>query len=51
MHIHVLMLHRKFELTPIKFGFFMNFLICSKIGPKSLYYTVHGLGPNFDKND
>ena len=25
MHIHVLMLCRKFELIPIKFGFFMNF--------------------------
>ena len=32
MHIHVLMLCRKFELIPIKFGFITNFLSCSKIG-------------------
>ena len=25
------MLHRNFELTPIKIGFFTNFLSCSKI--------------------
>ena len=25
IHIHVLMLHRKFELIPIKIGFFTNF--------------------------
>ena len=25
IHIHVLMLHRNFELIPIKIGFFMNF--------------------------
>uniref|UniRef100_A0A1X7T438 Uncharacterized protein n=1 Tax=Amphimedon queenslandica TaxID=400682 RepID=A0A1X7T438_AMPQE len=25
MHVHVLMLHRKFELIPIKFGFLTNF--------------------------
>ena len=31
MHIHVLMLCRKFELIPIKIGFFTNFLIFSKI--------------------
>ena len=34
------MLYRKFELFPIKIGFFMNFYICSKIGPKSLYYST-----------
>ena len=28
--MHVLMLHRKFELIPIKTGFFMNFSSCSK---------------------
>ena len=26
LHIHVLMLYRKFELIPIKIEFFMNFL-------------------------
>uniref|UniRef100_A0A1X7UUH9 Uncharacterized protein n=1 Tax=Amphimedon queenslandica TaxID=400682 RepID=A0A1X7UUH9_AMPQE len=30
------MLHRKFELIPIKFKFLMIFLSCSKIGQKSL---------------
>ena len=40
IHIHVLMLCRKFELILIKIGFFMNFLSCSKIGPKSLYYST-----------
>ena len=40
MHIHVLMLCRKFELIPIKIGFFTNFLSCSKIGSKSLYYST-----------
>ena len=34
------MLCRKFEIILIKFGFFMNFLSCSKIGPKSLYYST-----------
>ena len=33
------MLSRKFELTLIKIGFFTNFLICSKIRPKTLYYS------------
>ena len=42
MYIHVLKLHRKFELIPIKIGFFTNFLSCSKIGPKSLYYRIAG---------
>ena len=32
------MLCRKFELIPIKIVFFANFLSCSKIGPKTLYY-------------
>ena len=43
MHIHDLTLCRKFELIPIIIGFFINFLSCSKIGPK----TVHGNWPNF----
>ena len=30
--IHVLILHRKFELISIEIGFFTKFLICSKIG-------------------
>ena len=33
------MLHRKFELIPIKIGFFTNFQSCSKIGTMTLYYT------------
>ena len=36
-----------FELIPIKIGFFMNFKSCSKIEPKSLYYIVQGLWPDF----
>ena len=35
MYIHVLMLRRKFELIPIKFRFFYDFL---KLLQKSLYY-------------
>ena len=27
----------------MKIGFFMNFLSCSKIGPKSLYYSTRSL--------
>ena len=34
------MLCKKFELIPIKIGFFMNFYFCSKFGPKSLYYST-----------
>ena len=37
------MLCRNFELIPIKIGLFMNFLICPKIGPKSLYYSTGSL--------
>ena len=40
IHIHVLMLCRKFQLIPIKIGFFTNFLSCSKIRSKSLYYST-----------
>ena len=43
MHIHVFMLCRKFELILIKIGFFTNFQRCSKIGPKSLYYSTGSL--------
>ena len=45
------MLYRKFELIPIKFAFFMNFLSCSKIRSKSLYYIVQGAWPNFAENE
>ena len=56
MHIHVLMLCIKFELTPIKIVFFMNFLMLLKnsrtlakfflkwLGKKSLYllpFLIH----------
>ena len=34
------MLLRKFELIPIKIGFFTIFKSYSKIGPKSLYYST-----------
>ena len=40
MHIHVLMLQSKFELIPIIIEFFTNFQSCSKIVPKSLYYST-----------
>ena len=40
VHIHVLMLCRKFKLILIKIGFFMNFQSCSKIGPNTLYYST-----------
>ena len=40
IHIHVHMLCRKFELIPIKIEFFTNFLSCSKIRPKTLYYST-----------
>ena len=38
IHIDVLMLCRKFELIPIKIGFFLNFESCSKTGLNSQYY-------------
>ena len=41
------MLCRKFELIPIKIGFFN---IVQKLG-QSPCTIVHGLGPNFMKND
>ena len=37
------MLCRKFELIPIKIGFFTNFKSCSKIRPKALYYNTGSL--------
>ena len=40
IHIHVLILCRKFEPIPIKIGIFMNFYCCLKFGPKSLYYST-----------
>ena len=42
------MLHRKFELIPIKIGFFYKFLMLLKNPAK--VPVVHGLGPNFVKN-
>ena len=50
MHIHVLMLCRKFELIPIKIGFFMNFKVAQKSG-QSPCTIVHGPWPNFMKNE
>ena len=44
------MLCRKFELIPIKIVFFTNFKAAQK-SSKSLCTIVHGLGPNFMKND
>ena len=34
------MLHRKFELIPIKIRFFTNFLSCTKIWPNTLYCST-----------
>ena len=49
IHIHVLMLFLKFELIPIKIGFFTNFSSCSKIGSKSLYYSTASLAKFHEK--
>ena len=49
MHLHVLMLCRKFELIPIKIGFFMNFKSYSKIGPKTMYYSTWSLAKFYQK--
>ena len=43
IHIHVLMLCRKFELILIKIRFLMNFKSCSKIRPKTIYYSTGSL--------
>ena len=48
MHIHVLMLCRKFDLILIKIGFFTNFKVAQKLG-QSPCTIVQGLGPNFAK--
>ena len=48
------MLCRNFELIPIKFGFFMNFLRIFKVAQKSdqRHCTiVQGYRPNFAKNE
>ena len=37
------MLCRKFELIPIKIGFFMNFKSCSKIRSKTMGYSTWSL--------
>ena len=50
MHIHVLMLCRKFELIPIKFGFLRIFKVAQKSG-QSPCTIVQGLRPDFIKND
>ena len=44
------MLCRKFELIPIKIGFFTNFLICSKTWSKSLYYSTGSLAKFHQKS-
>ena len=49
IHIHVLMLCIKFELIPIKLGFFTNFLSCSKIRSKSLYSSTGTLAKFHEK--
>ena len=37
------MLYINFELIPIKIGFFTNFKSCSKIRPKTMYYSTGSL--------
>ena len=49
MHIHVLMLCRKFELIPIKIGFLLIFKVAQKSG-QTPCTIVQGLQPNFIKN-
>ena len=44
------MLHRNFELIPIKIGFFTNFKVTQKFD-KTPCTIAHGLRPNFIKND
>ena len=51
IHIHVLMLCRKFELIPIKIGIFYEFLKLLQNWAKVPVLIVHGLGPNFVKNE
>ena len=42
MHIHVLMLCRKFELIPIKIGFLKNFKVAPKSGQSPCTIMVSG---------
>ena len=44
------MLCIKFELIPIKIGFFTNFKVAQKSG-QSPCTIVHGLRPNFTENE
>ena len=49
--MHALMLCRKFELIPIKIGFFLQiFKVAQKSGQR-LCTIVQGLWPNFVKNE
>ena len=51
MHIHVLILRRKFELIPIKIRFFTKiFKFAQKSGQRPCT-IVQGVWPNFVKND
>ena len=45
------MLFMKFELIPIKIGFLKKFKVAPKSGQSPCTIIVHGLGPNFGKND
>ena len=45
------MLHRKFELIPIKIGFFYKFFEVAQKSGQSPCTIVHGLEPNFAKNE
>ena len=52
MHIHVLMLLRKFEVIPIKNEFFYEFLKLLKNQAKvPVLYIVQGFWLNFIKNE
>ena len=46
------MLCRKFELIPIKFGFFYEFFkLLKNLAKVPVLYIVQGLRPDFIKND
>ena len=51
MHIHVLMLCRKFELILIKIGFFLRIFKAVPKSGKSPCTIVQGRWPNFIKNE
>ena len=51
IHIHVLMLCRKFELIPIRFGFFYKFLKLLQNRTKVPVLIVQCFWPNFAKNE